>query len=434
MRSSGGRGVVAMTFVLGLAGIAAPLAAQTVTVTLDQAIERAITVNPAIVQAQGQVHTAAAAKREVIGSWLPSLSASSSWNRSGDSRERLDPTTNTLVSGGASSSMSAGISSSLTLFSGFRRFAEARSASADVESADAALVNQEFQITLQTKQAFFNALAADELVRISELSIQRAENQLRISSEKLRAGNATRSDTLRSRVELANAQLQLLQAQTQRATAEANLARLIGVDGTVRAVADSSLFEPVVVDTAALRDEVQANAPTVIQADAALRSAQASLSVSRAQYYPSLTGSFSRSYSGRSFDALTSSWSVRLGVSWPIFNGFSREMGVARSAANRDAAAAQADDARRQVNATLTQYLASLASAELRMQIAQVSQAAAEEDLRVQQERYRLGAATIVEVLTSQVSLDQAAADIVQARLDYLVAKAQIEALVGREL
>ena len=71
------------------------------------------------------------------------------------------------------------------------------------------------------------------------------------------------------------AQLQRLQAQTQRATAEANLARLIGVDGTVRAVTDSALFAPVMVDTAALREEAQANAPSVVQADAALRSARA---------------------------------------------------------------------------------------------------------------------------------------------------------------
>ena len=52
----------------------------------------------------------------------------------------------------------------------------------------------------------------------------------------------------------------------------------------------------------------------------------------------------------------------------------------------------------------------------------------------MQQERYTLGMATIVDVLTSQVSLDQAEVDIVRARFDFLVAKAQIEALIGREL
>ncbi|MFQ6047102.1 MAG: TolC family protein, partial [Gemmatimonadales bacterium] len=60
--------------------------------------------------------------------------------------------------------------------------------------------------------------------------------------------------------------------------------------------------------------------------------------------------------------------------------------------------------------------------------------AAALEDLRVQQERYRLGVATLLDVLTTQVNLDQAEVDIVQARFDYLTAKAQIEALIGREL
>jgi outer membrane protein TolC len=117
-----------------------------------------------------------------------------------------------------------------------------------------------------------------------------------------------------------------------------------------------------------------------------------------------------------------------------LFNGFSREAGVTRSVTSRTTARAQADDARRAVQANLTQYLASLASAEQSLRIALASQAAAEEGLRVQRERYSLGMATIVDVLTAQVSLDQADVDIVRARFDYLVAKAQIEALVGREL
>ena len=64
----------------------------------------------------------------------------------------------------------------------------------------------------------------------------------------------------------------------------------------------------------------------------------------------------------------------------------------------------------------------------------QTSVAAATEDLRVQQERYRLGASTIVDVLTSQEALNQAEVDVVNARFDYLRAKAQIEALIGRNL
>ena len=63
-----------------------------------------------------------------------------------------------------------------------------------------------------------------------------------------------------------------------------------------------------------------------------------------------------------------------------------------------------------------------------------MSVVAGTENLRVQQERFRLGAATIVDVVTSQEALAQAEVDAVTARFDYLRAKAQIEALIRREL
>jgi outer membrane protein TolC len=66
--------------------------------------------------------------------------------------------------------------------------------------------------------------------------------------------------------------------------------------------------------------------------------------------------------------------------------------------------------------------------------IAAASREAADEALRVQRERYRLGAATLVEVLQAQQNLEQAEVDGVNARVDYQVAKANLSALVGREL
>jgi outer membrane protein TolC len=123
-----------------------------------------------------------------------------------------------------------------------------------------------------------------------------------------------------------------------------------------------------------------------------------------------------------------------LSASWTLFNGFAREASKSRAQVSRDNARAQADDARRSVNTQLTQYLTALAQAQAQLETAEANRAASEEDLRVQRERYRLGAATLVEVLVAQGSLDNAEVSIVQARLDYLVTKAQIEALIGREL
>jgi outer membrane protein TolC len=296
------------------------------------------------------------------------------------------------------------------------------------------------------KQAFFSALAADELVRVAATRIQRAEEQLKVATEKLLAGSATRSDTLRSAVEMGNARLAMITAETQQATARAELARLIGVDRPVRALPDSTLFRMTPLDTAALRLELLGSAPAVLSAEADARSAAATVGVNRAQYFPTVTGTFSQNWSGpvtTGTDPATGAqnsitwrgqWSARLSLSWTIFNGFTREAALTRSTVARETAEAQAADARRQASAHLTQQLAAYLSAQTRITITVASRAAADEDLRVVRERYRLGAATILDVLTSQVTLDQAEVDAVQAQFDFLVARAQLEALLGRNL
>ena len=86
------------------------------------------------------------------------------------------------------------------------------------------------------------------------------------------------------------------------------------------------------------------------------------------------------------------------------------------------------------VNALLTQQIAALETAYTQIEIAGVNVAAATEDLRVQQERYRVGAGTILDLLTSQAALTQAQTNLVQARFNYLIARAQLEALAGRSL
>jgi outer membrane protein len=59
---------------------------------------------------------------------------------------------------------------------------------------------------------------------------------------------------------------------------------------------------------------------------------------------------------------------------------------------------------------------------------------AAQEDLRVQQQRYNLGSSTQLEVTTSQNALNAARQSLIQARLDYRTARAQIEAIIGQDL
>ncbi|MBI1967737.1 MAG: TolC family protein [Gemmatimonadetes bacterium] len=410
------------------------LAAQQMEVTLTEAVRRALDVQPAMVQAEGDRRTAGAGARSALGAYLPSLSTSASAARSNVGR--IDPTTGQPVP--PEYTYTGGLSTSLELFDGFRRLANLRATSANRDAADAGVVNQRYQVTLQTKQVFYDALAQEDLVRVAEAQVKRAEQQLQTSIEKLRAGSATRSDSLRSTVDYGNARIALLQAQANLATAQATLGRQIGVDGPVRAVPDSGL--PPFPDTTALRAAALESAPQVEQAVAEARAARAQVWTARAQYWPSLTVSYSNNRQGTGspnlplFSTYPETFSWRFGLSWTLFNGFQREQQQVSAGVQRDVAAARAADTRRQVNAQLTQQIAALATAYAQIDISTSNVAAASEDLRVQQERYRVGAATILDLLTSQAALTQAQVSLVQARFDYLIARAQVEAITGKAL
>lgn len=407
-------------------------------VTLQEALRLAAQNQPAMVQARQDIRVAGWGMRQALGAFFPTLSTSASGSKAG--AERYNAATGQRVLNQAPYSESYGLSARLNLFTGFQRGANRRAATATQDLRDATLHRQDYAIALSTKQAFFNALATAELVTVAETQLRRSDEQLRLASEKLRLGATTRSDSLRARVDYGNSQLQLIQARANLQYALANLGRTIGTIGLVAPIPDSTLEARVTsLDTAALRREALANAPSIREADASLASARAALGASRSQWMPTVSASWSQNWS-RSTSAIRDTipwlgnWNVGLSLSYPIFNGFQRETSIATADANVISADARLRDARLALDASLTQSLSALDAAGAKIDIARASLAAAEEDLRMQRERYRLGTSTIVELLTSQAALNQAQAALVQARYDYLVARAQVEALVGHSL
>ena len=425
--------VVSAIVATGLAAQQPPVAPQApLQVTLQEAVRRALDVQPAVVQARGAVSSAGWQKRAAYGAFLPTVIFSSS-----AFRQNTASFVNGFLASAGTYQYNSGATASLDLFTGFRRSGGYRNADATEDAADAGLVNQRFQATATTAQVFFTALANEELVRVAQAQVERAKAELQTSVNKFQAGAATRSDTLTATVDLGNARLALLQAQANLATAQANLGRQVGSDQPVRAVPDTAF--PALPDTTTLRAAALQRAPLVVQALAQERAADAAATVSRSWYWPTLTATYSTSSQGLTqpwdgFDANRNLNQLRIGLSWILFNGFQREQTVAQNVANLDFAKAQAADARRQINAQLTQQISATSTAWAQIAIAGADVAAATEAVRVQQERYRLGAGTLLDLLTAQANLTQAAVSQVQARYNYLIARAQLEAIVGHAL
>lgn len=407
-------------------------------VTLTEAIERANRVQPTVVQARGQIRTAESQKKVAVGAWLPSVNATSSGGYSYSEGTRTDPITQEVVLGNTESqSVAVGFSANYEVFTGFRRGADKRAANAGIAAAEAGFVNASYQQRLTTTNQYLAALAARQLVTVRESSLRRAEEQLRAAVARLHAGSATRSDSLRSLVQVGNAQVALVNTLSDLQAAEAQLGRLIGVQGRARAADDSAFYRvTAAVDTVALRTEARSAAPQVQSAEAQRDQAKAQLSASKSAYWPTvnLNGAWNYTGSDRNDYQLFNARQVTLGLTWPLFNRFQRERNIDLQRVAFDNAESQALDVARQVDAELSAQLGQLDATRLRIAISQTNLAAAQEDLRVQAERYRLGASTLIEVLTSQEALNQAEVDAVTARFDYLRAKAQVEAIIGRPL
>jgi outer membrane protein len=407
-------------------------------IALADAVRLAQRNAPATVQARGQIASGTAALRSAYGAFLPNINVSAGSSRL-PGTERFDSEGRPFTTD-SRWQYSSGLSANMELFSGFRRFSELRGARADIASAEANETLQEFNIALSVKQQYYNVLAARESEAAALSQLEQAQQQLRAATARIAQGAATKSDSLRSIIQVGNARLALLTAQNNLHVGNTTLSRLIGASDLVTAVDDSSE-----VALSATLDSMQLAAlanegPSVRQAVAASTAAQAAARTARSPYLPTVSMSLSRSGGGldNPFGFGDQPYlytnNLRFQLSYPLFNGFTREEQLTRARVQEDVANANLRDARLAAQQQLVQHFGSLRLAEERVEIQKASVEAAEEDLRVQQQRYSLGASTLVDLLTSQLTLNQARASLIQARLDARVALAQIEALIGREL
>jgi outer membrane protein len=335
---------------------------------------------------------------------------------------------------------SQGFSLGLQLFDGLSRLYQVRASKAGVSAARANQVAQSFQIALQVAQQYYAVLAAKESESAARAELDQAQQQLDVSRSKVRAQTATKSDSLRAVIQVGNAQLALLQARNALQTANATLTRLVAEPYKVTANPSDTLTGPAVeVDSAKLA-LLAAGSPAVEEAQAAELAAQANARAAKGPYFPSIAMSYDRNryHSDSSFNLVRGGYSysgtLRFTVSYPLFNNLLREQDVVSAQVAQENAAATARDAALLAQQNLVAYIGTLRTAQQQIDIQQVSVAAAEEDLRVQQQRYQLGVSILLDVLTSQTQLTQARLALIQARYDYRVAKAQLEALIGQRL
>lgn len=163
--------------------------------------------------------------------------------------------------------------------------------------------------------------------------------------------------------------------------------------------------------------------------------AQNDLSIARSGYYPQLSLGGSYGLGGNDFSTIsdTKSWSVGLTLSVPLFNGFQTSTQVQTSRLNFELADQSVEQAKRKVAKEIRTALLNLETARKRHEVAKKSVRSAEEDRRIAEERYNLGANTLLDLLVATSNYTQALSDKVNASYDFIYAKEAFKIAIGKE-
>lgn len=439
--------------ILGAAMVAAPLHSGSILqaqpmaddarpITLREAVAEAQRNAPAIIQARGLERNASAAMRSAKAAYLPTLNLTA-----GSSRQKgvqffqgqLVPLT------GNPWNYNNGLSTNIQLYDGNSRWNELQRVRATETVADMTFVQARFDTELAVKQQYYAALAARESEAAALAQLEQAGQQFKASAARVAAGVATKSDSLRSAIQVGNAQLAVLTAQNDLRVANAALTRIVGSNTTVTASASDTLDSVAPVPSEAELERLVLDGPAVRLAAANLASALASKRSQRSQYLPTLNASYNYSFtqSSKTFSG-SDVWlfsggnpnrqNLSVNFSYAIFNGFQRETQAVQADVALRNAEAQARDATLAAKSNLISLVRALQNAQARVDVQLSAIAAADEDLRVQQQRYALGASTLLDLLTSQTQLNQARQALIQARFDGRVARAQLASLIGQAL
>jgi len=398
-------------------------------VTLSEALEMARLNAPALAQRASQLEVAKYGEMTAWGQFLPDLSLSYQYNNS--SSARLDPTGQALTT----SSYSAQLGAQLDLFRGGRRFSDLRGAKRGVDASSARLRETEYLTRESVKISWYNAVANRELVRVETDRVTRQEDQLGFVEQQLELGRATRSDVLRSQVDLNNAKVALLNAENGARTAQYALAEAVGVTEPLTPVTESPMeAEPVGASRDQLLDLALTASPALTAVRAQAAADEAAVSSAKAAYLPTLALSGGWAWAKEEFPPRNRSWRVALSGSLPLFDGFNRERALYQARATLDQTRTTERAEELALRKELDQALGTIDAAAASIDLADQTVELSSEDLRVTQERYRLGLATILDLQSSQITLLEAEIDQIRRRFDYQIGLARLEALLGADL
>lgn len=419
-----------------------PTVALAQSVDIEGAIQRAITDRPTIHASQAQSQAAESAVREARSRYLPKINFSETFTMTNEpagslfialnqERNVMNSSGYDLVDPATQNDFDTRLTLEQALFdaeTGYR----IKEAHKRFESAQARSDWSRETAGFAAFQAYLGVQRALGELQVVSSGEEETRELLRLAGERYAAGIGLKADELHAKVFYLEAERHALSARNNVILAQRRLALAIGQEGgeiEIRTLLDSSVFPASSLSTIppSERADLQAFALDLEALSLASKRSQAA-------FLPRLdvNASYGLHNETSPFGADGQAWRVGAVLNWELFDGFRRNATMARVAAEKIAASAELNDARREQNFRSAEVRLKIDEARAQKESATAAVNAAAEGQRLFQQRYENGLADLAELLALQKALDQARSFLVTADTQLLFSLGQALLEEGR--
>lgn len=450
----------------------APSPARTVW-TLETAVQTALERNPQLRAARFGLEEADERVSEAWGSVFPSLDLSTNYTRNVSPAVNFlpanifdpdgDPDELVPIQFGADNSWQLSINFEQPLFNA-AAFIGVGAAGRFQSLQEETVRGQTHEVVTRVRESYYGLLLAQEQARLTENSVNRVKESLAETQALNRAGLSSDYDVLRLEVELANLEPNLRRALNAVRQARRQLGIDLALDAEATeslevagSLADLDLDDPAAnsdanramlsfvgvpleaaADEGALADMLEQRSDVrQLELTESLRKTE--MRLQQVEYLPKLSffgayGISSQQNGAPEFFGTPRSYSRNIGVqlTLPLFQGFQRDARVDQKRAVLRQAETQTRLAINQAGAEVRSLIELAQEARARAEGQRLAVVQAGRGFEIARAQYREGLGSQLELTDAEVALRQSEFNYAQAAYDFLVARARLDAAVGR--
>ncbi len=407
--------------------------------TLDQCVAIALKYHPSLTANQATVEAQRARVEQALAAYYPQVNFNTGYNASTSNFATVGGTPLPGGAGGPTRNytfidiFSLGPSLNITLydFGRTRNSVQVNRENVNVSLED--LETNRQNVVLNVKIAFYNVLQTQYLIDVAQDVVNQTQQHLNQAQGFFQAGTRPKIDVTKAEVDVANAQLALIQAKNNFAIARANLNNAIGLREDLAFAVDKKIeVTPRVTPLEDILSAAYRQRPEILKVKAQERSQEAAVKLAQSGYYPILSGN--AQYLWRSHhigEDLYWDWILGANLTIPLFSGFLSPNQVAEARANLRNLQAQEESTRQNIRLEAEQaYLNHQLSVE-QIEVTRKSVDSAKENYDLASGRYQVGVGSPLEITDAEVQLANARANYIQAIYNFKTAEARIEKAMG---